>query len=513
MKSFFTLFITMLIATTLSAQVTVTFNIDLNGVSGFDAEIHEVYFSGEPIGTLTAFWPTPGSEASYQMFDNNADGIYTIEASNVEDGTYEFKYVFLESGTTGWTNESIGYPYNHSVTVSSSNLVVYNQWGTLENIPTQQLDTEYYEDWSDYTSQWVTAGKVEHTYNTSGYHTQEIFYEYYDNQWELYEKTEYEYNNEGNPVLMTSYWWSDNNNQWAESGKIEFSYDYNGHLIQKIHYQRSNDQWHNSKKYEYINDSNGNTTQETYYSWNGNVWESSWKSTYEYNTSGYLIQELWGWYDNTWEPSWMAEYHYSGSYRTHLIVYDGSPGQWNIGYKYEYTRDAYSNITQETGYYYDDGQWSYDEKQEYTYDNSYSFSDLILPNFTDDGIFEDETDITIFFNHMLLSASYADYYSNNWENEYRVLYEYSEINVSDINEVETEKINLYPNPVSEQLNIVLSDNNNSAVFELFDTQGRNVISKKISNNEQINLNFLNTGLYFYKLYIKDEVQTGKLMKE
>lgn len=133
MKRVFITLAAIFVAAALSAQVTVTFNIDMNGVSGFDAGTHKVYFSGAAIGTLDSDWPEPGTVAEYEMSDGDGDGIYSISAENVADGDYEFKYVFIESGTTGWDNESIGYPNNHSVSVSGSDVMVYNEWGTLAN--------------------------------------------------------------------------------------------------------------------------------------------------------------------------------------------------------------------------------------------------------------------------------------------------------------------------------------------------------------------------------------------
>jgi len=76
-----------------------------------------------------------------------------------------------------------------------------------------------------------------------------------------------------------------------------------------------------------------------------------------------------------------------------------------------------------------------------------------------------------------------------------------------------EKVSIFPNPVSKYLNFSFTGNSNSATFELFDTQGRKLVTKKINNNEQLNLDDLNSGLYLYNIHVDGNMQSGKLIKE
>jgi hypothetical protein len=103
--------------------------------------------------------------------------------------------------------------------------------------------------------------------------------------------------------------------------------------------------------------------------------------------------------------------------------------------------------------------------------------------------------------------------SGNWIPVYKGLLTYSEQNTTNVNDIETKKIRLYPNPVSEHLSFSFSVNSNFAVFELFDSLGRKLVSQKINNHEQLNLDYLSKGLYLYNLDFDGIKQSGKLLKE
>ena len=72
---------------------------------------------------------------------------------------------------------------------------------------------------------------------------------------------------------------------------------------------------------------------------------------------------------------------------------------------------------------------------------------------------------------------------------------------------------MFPNPASEHLTFSIATNNNKAMFELFDLQGRKIISKEVNNNEKISLKNMDSGMYLYHLNVDGNKQTGKLVKE
>ncbi|MEZ4908532.1 MAG: T9SS type A sorting domain-containing protein, partial [Saprospiraceae bacterium] len=189
--------------------------------------------------------------------------------------------------------------------------------------------------------------------------------------------------------------------------------------------------------------------------------------------------------------------------------WDESTSQWVVDYKAEYTYDDNGNMTQFLDYYWDEStsQWVVDYKTEYTYNNTYSFSDLILPN--------SFSDIGLYFNHMMTSYFGYDWDETNskWDESYSGIFYYSELNITNVKSIETEIAGVYPNPVSDEINFDITNSNNTVTFELFDIQGRKLISREVTNNEQLSLEGLTNGIYLYNFIIDGKVQSGKLIKE
>ena len=74
------------------------------------------------------------------------------------------------------------------------------------------------------------------------------------------------------------------------------------------------------------------------------------------------------------------------------------------------------------------------------------------------------------------------------------------------------KINLYPNPFSEHITYSIPGNQGQIIFELFDMQGRKVVSKEIRSDEKVNMTGLKKGVYFYYLIFNGKKLNGKLIK-
>jgi hypothetical protein len=180
---------------------------------------------------------------------------------------------------------------------------------------------------------------------------------------------------------------------------------------------------------------------------------------------------------------------------------------------YEYTYDANENITQCIGYEWNKvtNQWETEEKNEYTYNNSYTFSELIIPDLREYYI----DDLSIFKHMMFLINHYTwDEASNDWNFFFKIELFYSEQNIGSVNDQSIIKAKIYPNPASEYITFSFSENFNQITFELFDSQGRMVNFKEISNNEILILDGLNNGIYFYNLITTDgKKQSGKLIKQ
>jgi hypothetical protein len=83
-----------------------------------------------------------------------------------------------------------------------------------------------------------------------------------------------------------------------------------------------------------------------------------------------------------------------------------------------------------------------------------------------------------------------------------------------MDETESEISRVYPNPCSQYLTFSFTGNNRQIRFELYDLQGRKLISISINNNETIPLGGLDNGIYVYELSTRDgKIQSGRQVKE
>ncbi len=84
---------------------------------------------------------------------------------------------------------------------------------------------------------------------------------------------------------------------------------------------------------------------------------------------------------------------------------------------------------------------------------------------------------------------------------------------TDILNTEDNKIRIYPNPAADFLKI-FSEGNNMQEINIFDMQGKNLISKDITgiDNISVNVENLNPGLYILKIQTSDGMQIFKIVK-
>jgi hypothetical protein len=79
-------------------------------------------------------------------------------------------------------------------------------------------------------------------------------------------------------------------------------------------------------------------------------------------------------------------------------------------------------------------------------------------------------------------------------------------------ESEDPGVNLYPNPVRDELFIDFAGQAAPAVLTIHDLQGRVVMQKNINANAGISLGRLSRGTYVYTLLSDGLSQSGKLVK-
>lgn len=90
-------------------------------------------------------------------------------------------------------------------------------------------------------------------------------------------------------------------------------------------------------------------------------------------------------------------------------------------------------------------------------------------------------------------------------------YYYSDPGVTGINNVGSAEVRVYPNPATEFIMFEGIETVGTACIELFDIQGKIVLSQVINNRQKVTVQHLSQGLYLYKYSVDNKTYTGKLI--
>ena len=323
------------------------------------------------------------------------------------------------------------------------------------------------EIWDEDTGDWGLVWKSEYIYDVNGYLTAVVGYFAFDvGDWLPMEKTEREYDNDGNRTRETEY--------EDEGGTGE---------------------WTVSEKREYFCDAGGKDTLEMDYDWNSytKTWQLEGKSELTYDAGRNLVQII--------------------KYRTEGIDQPRIPM-----YKFEYLNDANGNDTVETAYRWEEVEewWRQNEQIVQTYDQD---GNVI---FQTHGYWDDNANewkingkemYEIFSTEFTKQETTYDWndVSASWDPSIRMTHYYSDRNVTDVHFEGAAELKVYPNPTTEFVVISGLKIFNAATIEIFDMQGRTVLSQAVGQNQKVCVQHLQKGVYIYKFFVSDKTYTGKLI--
>lgn len=86
-------------------------------------------------------------------------------------------------------------------------------------------------------------------------------------------------------------------------------------------------------------------------------------------------------------------------------------------------------------------------------------------------------------------------------------------NALAVNQNTKDQFVVYPNPVQSQISIQFSKTISNASIQFYNNLGQKVFAKaNVQSNQIIDLNELNSGIYFYKISSENNIQIGKIIK-
>jgi hypothetical protein len=355
----------------------------------------------------------------------------------------------------------------------------------------QRLDSSVFRAWNDTTKLWTNYSKRVNTYDNNEKNTQSIGYAWIGatGTWIPDWKSEISYNENQNASQYITYDWDKATGQWIPDWKEIFSYNSEGTMPQILQH---------------------------YWDTKTSQWVLSWQSIYSYNAYRHLTQILDYYQDETtlkWVLAWKYLYSFDANgNQTQQLEYfmDDKTSDWVADSKIEYIYDENENVSEYQVFNRNQvtGQLELDWKRDYTYDNNYSFNDLITPF-----IYLWQVN---FYNHKITdqSTSMWNKSTNAWDRPiYYSTFYYSELNTTSVSSLGLKLAEIYPNPASKQINFHFTGIDNQAKFELYDLQGKKVMTENVLNGGKLEVWQLNKGVYFYNIITNKNRQSGKLIKQ
>lgn len=375
-----------------------------------------------------------------------------------------------------------------------------------------------YYSWNGNTGSWKLESRDHVTFNDLGKWTLSVEDSWVDStgEWLPYYMGTAEYNENGRIGTSYSYKWDTTNNLWINNSKGERSYNASGQmvLVEFFDWDLVTNAWIPSDKDEYVFDAEGNEIQTIYSGWDKTSGQYVYVDKYEttFDTKGNplsLIYSQWDEQAETWLPLFKEDEEYDNDRIAGWFYYtwDVSTTSWVPQERGENQFDSFGNRIESLGYFYDNvtAQWVNNFKRTYTFNTSYLLNELYMPYWMWTSSFE----VNEFTGSVL--SRWVDSLSA-WVPASRSIYEYSDINGSGIQEEPQPSLRIYPNPATDRILIESDQSLESACFELYDAQGRKILSRVLSGNANtVPTSTLAKGSYYFRIVKGQNCQAGQVM--
>ena len=273
------------------------------------------------------------------------------------------------------------------------------------------------------------------------------------------DKVEYTYNNQSLVEKATQYEFEEG--VWVEDGLNVFEYDANGNMVLVTVFDREDNVWEKDEKTEFTYQ-NGKLVSEMQYDWLLGEWVEDQSIEYNYDAQGDLVES---------------------------IEFDLVDLAWLKDNRMEYTYDANHNCTSQAEYDFNNiiGDWEIENKMALTYDLSVPSNTIAGLDFFDDAVITmNNKPLTIeetTYDDEMVSIFYTLYYSET----------------TGIGEHNENQLAIWPNPVSETLNL---NAEGLQQVEIFSMDGRQVMHVE-NGFETLSVGNLANGCYLLKATFAD----------
>lgn len=413
----------------------------------------------------------------------------------------------------------------------------------------QKLDRLTYESYNSADNSWFGDSRSEYFYDDRGNSTSALFYSWNGTtgSWKLEARDSVEFNDQGKWTLNVEDLWIDSTGEWLTYYKGTAEYDENGRIGNTFSYiwDKTNNLWVNNSKGERTYNANGLMVLAEFFDWDllTNAWVPSDKNEYGFDNEGneiltiysewnkttgqyvYLdkyettfdatgnpvtsIYSTWDVQSGTWLPSYKEDEEYENNRLTRWIysTWTASSATWSTQERGEYEYDSFGNRILSLGYLYDSAtdQWKNNFKRAYSFNTSVLMSEVYLPYWMWISDFEVNE-----FTGSLLSR-WVDSLSS-WVPASRSTYEFTDIAGSGIQNQLQSSLRVYPNPATERILIESDQSLESASFELYDIQGKKILTRVLSGStNSIPISTVARGSYYFRIVKGQSCQSGRVV--
>ncbi len=364
-------------------------------------------------------------------------------------------------------------------------------------------------------------------------------------------KSTYTYDDDFNEVLWTYTGWDGDDQSWKNLLKEETEYDEHGNMTGYISWVGNGVDWNRLSKASYRYDGD-KLVESLNCTWKLNLdnWQKTEKWLYSYDDTGKPVKDSLYWWreaDQDWELRERIDYTYVNG-KTHYIFKakrDIHTNEWNYyekdWYLYDNIKWLLRTITRYSWYNaiddwkmiskkglihendlvegfgivsrsIEDDLWETIFSERYTYDYSIESKEIMYP-------YVMRTSERASYHHKVIREKQfiRDLKAGLEERQIReVNYYYSP--VEDIinagkPDVGQEIVKVYPNPARDQVHINIPEKHGQGFFELFDMNGRKILSKSIHNEDILDISSVSPGIYFYQVVTGTFTGSGRLVMQ
>ncbi len=327
-------------------------------------------------------------------------------------------------------------------------------------------------------NQWFDGLKEVYSYNSANSRSERVKYYIDEDNYLAWnsnpeDKTVYEYDPNGNLTIEYEFYWDSTLNQLKPTWKYEYSNIGLSSVVISSFYEAGVYVLRNKDEISYNSDMKEIKNIRSW--WQNGGWKASTKAETTYDAKGNVKDYI--------------QYFYDDNTQTWGDIYWGSKSTNTYNASGEITERVMSRLNTSTS------QWENEEKHVFVYDNVYTFSSIILPNYYED--YENVVAPFLFHHKLDQMKTYLwNVATSNWSSTFTTnQYHYSTQTLNTQTLLENASVSFYPNPAQTQLTISAKDDQ-LVSLQITDLNGKLLSKQFVSGKStEINVETLDGGIY------------------